>query len=441
MLSPTNCNDIQANVLKSHNRNFCCFIFCRWKPGMTINEYRNWVKAIGRQVTSYQQQREAAVVYKSAANQRQNLDKAFVNNLALTHAAYQLMHSNSIPIDFEFRKGMHNRRYLPDYYGKKTADHIGSFMQKEHHALICLANDSKQLVLELKQHLLELPVFRKVVTEHRAEFIQQRRKAPGKDQLKGELKGPFDFKDDLSKPPIASEEADNYHFAFVHQREKDEPDLHGTYLAAQKIICHVNAFNSYAAALKAATGVATLSHAKALLVGRFPNGTPLDLYAAAQKDKHAQEENNFDYSHNNGQTKPDPLGLRCPLHAHIRSVNPRKNSQLLTPIVRRGISYNDQRSRKQVLLFLSFQASVKNNLRPLYDNMLRGRFNDHQLDALVYQAQQDFLYREATNTYVIGKDGSSPQRIKHPRSQERLSSFVGSYFYYLPSMTYLSAPH
>jgi deferrochelatase/peroxidase EfeB len=406
---------------------------------MTAKDYRNWVKKMGSQVTSYQQQREDTAAYQSALERGSSLPNTFVNNLALTQAAYQRMQSHSTPKDFEFRKGMQNRRYVPDYYGNQPADDIGLFMQEEHHALICLANDSEALVLELKAYLINSPIFRKVVATYQTEWIQQRRKAPLKGQTKGELRGPFDFKDDIAKPPAATEEVDNYRFAFTHQREKEEPDLHGTYLAAQKIICHVNAFLSYAHQLKTTTGL-SLSHAKALLIGRFPNGTPLDLYPAAQASKNAQEENNFDYSDNNGRTLPDPQGMRCPLHAHIRSVNPRKNGQRLTPIIRRGMSYHDQRSRKQVLMFLSFQASIKNSLRPLYDNMLRGRFNDNQLDALVYQPQQDFLYRQPTNTYVINKGDNIPRPIKHPRSQEKLSSFVGSRFYYLPSITYLNDP-
>lgn len=438
MLSPVISSDIQANVLKPHNRNVCCFIFCRWTLGLHFNVYRSWIQEIGEFVTNYQQQKDAAVAYKAALAKGQRLPETSVNNLALTFAAYPLMNSTSIPKDFEFKKGMHNRRYLPDYYGIKTKDETGNFMQEEHHALICLANDSEKAVKKLKTALFELDISKQVIADYKIEWIHQRRKKPTLQYHKGELKGPFDFKDNISKPPPESEVSDNYRFAFLHQRMQEEPDPHGTYLAAQKIICHLSTFEQYARQLQAATGY-SLSHTKALLLGRFQNGTPLDLYASAQKNTTAKAANNFDYQTNQGRTTPDPQGGRCPLHAHIRSVNPRKNRQLLTPIVRRGLSYHDQHSCKQILMFLSFQASIKNNLRPLYDNMLRGRFNDGHLDALVYQPQQDFIHRKATNTYVID-NGKETIEIKHPRSQQRLTTFTGSSFYFLPSISFLRNP-
>lgn len=101
--------------------------------------------------------------------------------------------------------------------------------------------------------------------------------------------------------------------------------------------------------------------AGALAVGRFEDGTPVEVSPGARGSR---PPNNFNYSH-------DATGGRCPLHAHNRAVNPRTQPSRAHRIARRGIPYGDrargpdeeQKPREMPtrgvgLLFLCFQRDI-----------------------------------------------------------------------------------
>jgi deferrochelatase/peroxidase EfeB len=72
--------------------------------------------------------------------------------------------------------------------------------------------------------------------------------------------------------------------------------------------------------------------AGAMLIGRFEGGSPLAL--SDEDDVSFESLNNFNYAE-------DPEGRRCPLHAHIRKVNPRGPSadERARLLIRRGMTY------------------------------------------------------------------------------------------------------
>jgi Dyp-type peroxidase family len=152
---------------------------------------------------------------------------------------------------------------------------------------------------------------------------------------------------------------------------KDQGDCFGSYLVFRKLEQDVRGFRSGLAGLAAQLGLtgAEAGRASALVVGRFEDGTPL----AMQKEDGWQPAipNDFDY-------KADPQGARCPLHAHIRKVNPRGHSvragepadtERIRRITRRGIPYGEHvpisrpleelPSRDVGVLFMCFQASIR----------------------------------------------------------------------------------
>lgn len=87
----------------------------------------------------------------------------------------------------------------------------------------------------------------------------------------------------------------------------------------------------------------------AKLMGRWRNGTPLALSPDAPEPAgykiSADQVNNFDYSPSTDhpQYYDDDIGLRCPVGAHIRRLNPRGSLVMGKPhtrrIIRRGIAY------------------------------------------------------------------------------------------------------
>ncbi|XVV08697.1 Dyp-type peroxidase [Actinoplanes sp. CA-131856] len=140
----------------------------------------------------------------------------------------------------------------------------------------------------------------------------------------------------------------------------------GSLLVYRKLEQDVEAFRSDTARMAAALG-ADPDEIRAQLVGRHPDGRPL----VRPPDAVAAELNHFGYDTaapgipgGPRGADPDPDGLRCPLAAHIRKVNPRDqetdkgppSATLTFAILRRGIPYDDGAERG--LLFLCYQTAI-----------------------------------------------------------------------------------
>ena len=116
----------------------------------------------------------------------------------------------------------------------------------------------------------------------------------------------------------------------------------GSFVALRKLHERVAAFRQFLAANAASAADAELLAAK--LVGRWPSGAPLAL--APERDDPAlaaDPRRNDDFRYGD-----DPLGLRCPVGAHVRRANPRDALEdqavdvAIHRIVRRGGSYGPE---------------------------------------------------------------------------------------------------
>ena len=111
-----------------------------------------------------------------------------------------------------------------------------------------------------------------------------------------------------------------------------------------------------------------LDHAGALVVGRFKDGTPIEQQDHPGGDP--RRTNDFTYA-------DDVRGGRCPMHAHIRKVNPRGHSlrdgetlevERRHTIARRSLTYDDRPPHERAdtlpdkgvgVLFMCYQASLE----------------------------------------------------------------------------------
>ncbi|XVU29607.1 Dyp-type peroxidase [Actinoplanes sp. CA-054009] len=140
----------------------------------------------------------------------------------------------------------------------------------------------------------------------------------------------------------------------------------GSLLVYRKLEQDVAAFRADTARMAAALG-ADPGDIRAQIVGRHPDGRPL----VRPPDVTAAELNHFGYDTAAPDipggprgAAPDPDGLRCPLAAHIRKVNPRDqetdkgppSATLTFAILRRGIPYDDEAERG--LLFMCYQTDI-----------------------------------------------------------------------------------
>jgi Dyp-type peroxidase family len=196
---------------------------------------------------------------------------------------------------------------------------------------------------------------------------------------------PFGYKDGISFPniignginPIAGPEepiaAGEFIFGYPGEAGRTlampQPALlgrNGTFVSFRKLHSKVASFRRF---LKAnATSTMSEEFLAAKMIGRWPSGAPLMLAPeqdAPELGSDLQQMNNFNYAH-------DPKGLRCPMGAHIRRMNPRDTAlQVMTNvkihrIIRHGTSYgpplpenvldDDGKERGIFFTFLSAKA-------------------------------------------------------------------------------------
>jgi Dyp-type peroxidase family len=196
---------------------------------------------------------------------------------------------------------------------------------------------------------------------------------------------PFGYRDGISFPnivgngisPIVDGEdpiaAGEFIFGYPGEAGRmlamPQPDLlgrNGTFVSFRKLHSKVAAFRRFLNANSTATMSPELLAAK--MVGRWPSGAPLMLTPeqdAPELGSDPQQMNNFTYAQ-------DPKGLRCPIGAHIRRMNPRDTAlEVMTNvkihrIIRHGTSYGpplpegvvdeDGKERGIFFIFLSAKA-------------------------------------------------------------------------------------
>ena len=190
----------------------------------------------------------------------------------------------------------------------------------------------------------------------------------------------------------------------------------------------------------------------AKICGRWRNGVPLAL--SPDTDRPAQEippEQLNDFEYVNADRSGDPKGIRCPVGAHIRRVNPRGQpiagqgipggSNNAHRIIRRGLPYGPTYDPGQPydgvdrgMLFYFINANIENQ----YEFVLRQWVNDSEFAGAVRlnPDSKDPLIGNADpadSIFVLPKaDGNPPIEVKG------LSSFVttkAAAYVFLPSIT------
>lgn len=175
----------------------------------------------------------------------------------------------------------------------------------------------------------------------------------------------------------------------------------GSFLVLRRLGQDVALFNDtmqeMADSIQANYGVSiTVEELKAKFVGRWKDGTPLTVSPEGPDSNisgNTNRLNNFTFSQEDeitidsgttSETLPplpqDLQGNKCPHFAHIRKINPRKDGTDIGTeetskklILRRGIPFgslydNEKVETERGLLFLSYQASIKNQFEFLQRN-------------------------------------------------------------------------
>jgi Dyp-type peroxidase family len=170
----------------------------------------------------------------------------------------------------------------------------------------------------------------------------------------------------------------------------------------------------------------------ALIVGRWPDGSPVRV-GEPDDGAGAGAVNGFSF-------RDDAAGLRCPLSAHVRKVNPRGGPKDTSPferrILRRGIPFGhalqsleeaDAETGTRGLLFLCYQTSIEQQFAFLATHWM----NDRDLPAL--GAGHDVLVgqRAAEREMSITPPGGRPVVVRTPARWVRPT---GGQFLFAPSV-------
>ena len=230
---------------------------------------------------------------------------------------------------------------------------------------------------------------------------------------------------------------------------KNEDLSFGSYLVYRKYEQHVKTFELLIKNLSADLhpeneSESVLEMTRALVMGRFRDGVPLALKGEGRRYSY-ENYNNFNY-------EDDSVGIKCPLHAHIRKVNhrPLKNKKDYTQIVRRGMTYGERKNYNSLqldslpnqdvgLLFMSFQASIAEQFAPLQIDWANDPNKPQPGTGRDNIIGQGFQYND-------GQQINEPKRwplewntskYKYSNAMQSCISLRGGEFFFAPSISFL----
>jgi Dyp-type peroxidase family len=238
----------------------------------------------------------------------------------------------------------------------------------------------------------------------------------------------FGFRDGISMPGIfrSSTTPTLPRHLLVPDVLSHQEHAFGSYLVYRKLEQNISGFRRAVAALADVAGVPE-QYASAMVLGRFPDGSPLIPPSGETP------------AHDPGFTD-DLLGRRCPFQAHIRKVNPRvgvNGRPKFNPLFRRGIPYGwwtpengDQPPASGVgLLFLAFQSDIGRQFGVISANWANNK------DFLVSGTGTDSLAgrRQGADQHWPGSAGGG----KDVRFQiDRFVTVKGGEFLFAPSVAF-----
>ncbi len=381
--------NLQANIIKGHGRAFTAIIFLEFLPDRRgrsqLTKIKSQIRKFSEKVTSTKQQLEEISHFR-----KNQIKGDLIINFFLSASGYSFL-KKKCPSDKKFMSGMQgSNKYLNDppadtwespYQQTPLTDGVKG---PSIHAGILLADESKEkiedAIMEVSKTIIKVndQELARVLTIERGHVI---RNSDGhaiehfgyvdgisqplflQDDLLKESKKAGISTDsllkELKKSSSASKKAKIWEKFFTQlewnpfaplnlvltpdpNTKQSDPSF-GSYLVFRKLEQNVKGFIDHREDLaqKLALSNQEKERAGALIMGRFPDGTPLTEFPESGAFPYLRYPNNYNYD-------SDSEGAKCPFHAHIRKSNTRTNGHKIAKnkgrIVRRGMTY-DQRGK------------------------------------------------------------------------------------------------
>lgn len=350
--------ELQGGILKNYGRKYSLYIFIQFEQDK--DKVKQWVRdEIADSVTSTSKQLEDTKTYREMRESDSTYSGELCKNFFLSYKGYKALFGcdpanprnkdakfDDIPFkdgmktiwersyrleDSDVQKGCTNVPKDDDcWYNPPEEWDLGGNDEDQIHALILLAHhDLEELKNEANTTINKVQQVGEVLACEAGNVLRD---------TNGQAIGPFGFADGISQPLFLK--ADYEKYSQNHDTEQWDPKAslnlvlvkdpfgkeysYGSYYVFQKLETNYELFQKKVDELaKKLTGKedkneleeSDRERASALVVGRFKNGTPLAL---SDQPNQKGDRNSFNYA-------DDPNGIKCPLHAHMRKVNPRQD--------------------------------------------------------------------------------------------------------------------
>lgn len=456
--------NLQGNILRGHGRSHAVHIFLQFKDGKQAKVER-WINRFAARITSAQQQLEEAKQYRQYKIPGRLFLSFFLS--ARGYAYLGLAFPNTSHADHQSTMMEQDRLRLNDPPKKDWEEGY----RKTIHALVLLAADNEPSLLGETRRLLDrvkryaeicIVEHGKVMRNAQGNAVEHFGYVDGRSQ-------PLFFRSDIERE---QQEGDSTHIwdPSAGPNLVLAPDPYGrkewtsdgkvryrdsgSYLVFRKLEQNVRGFKGHAAKLAKTLGLtgSNAQRAAALVMGRFEDGTPVVLQSTASQP--APIPNNFTYN-------ADPHGQKCPLHAHIRKVNPRQDKS--RRIVRRGITYGtrmrepkDNPSLEELpsegvgLLFMCYQRNIQRQFQFLQHNWANEPgFPPEQepagIDPVIGQLKPPVNINPVTGQSEVPEAGQQkwPVQWGDPRKDHKhfdfysFVKFKGGEYFFAPSLYFL----
>lgn len=404
---------LQTNILKSHGRHFSRHIFIQFTaPAANI---RNWIT------------QHVVPLMKSAWTQfdpARGGDGGLEVGLHISSSGYMKLgfSAKSVRTAFGRNAFVAGMKATSQEDKDPNPDSWENWAQNDIHILVTLADDTATnldaVVAQLSASLLAVG---NVVHVQSANKLTR----AGKDVEH------FGYRDGVSQPLFTRGQMQKFRTDHPHHNFErwnpaaplelvltddpftDDENAFGSYFVYRKLEQDVNAFDEGVLALARDTGHSP-DLAGALAVGRFRDGTPV----VRAKLANGSDDNDFDFS------LDDSAGARCPVHAHIRKVNPRGTASDLASersrrIARRAMPYgppvSDQVSDSVAadpnpaaprgLIFMCYQADIDEQFL-----FIQRAWADNVLFPFPVRESASARLRETGDDPLIGQDANLNRR-------------------------------
>jgi Dyp-type peroxidase family len=487
--------NLQGNILKAHGRKFTRNIFLGFKATSRIeiqqkiadlareSPQQNWWEDL-RITSAYQQKKQSEMAQKK----RDKILTSIFASFFLSAKGYVFFGIDP-PNDPAFQLGMGESLEWPSYVrhtlinklnkdpgsikndlrtsikkGKMNKGKWNSPFTQDIHAMVLLANDDEQVLNAAEKEVSNL-------FYNLSDIFHVERGSRLQQKFQGKTTEHFGYVDNISNPIFFKQDYDK-----AKEKEKEIPtkfdkydpkaslslvlvkddhggkNAYGSYLVFQKLEQNVEKFSQQIDQLQTRLGI-TKELAEAFVVGRFKDGTPVVISSLPGMNP---PPNNFNYHQDEWDN--DDVGMRCPLHAHIRKMNPRRGSYRDNRIVRRGITYDDRPTSYDFIaeklkdspplpegdfgiLFMCFQSDIGKQYETLvkewaFDGTPRAEIGTDPILAFNSVSHHDPASTKGQN-WPLRWGGMEPIHRKERFPWEQVIRNLGGEYFFAPSISFL----